>query len=46
VLAERLRHAATIATAVGDQTACADAALAAGRIWQLMTGTEDGTCPR
>jgi hypothetical protein len=46
VLAERLWHAATIAATAGDQTACQDAALAAGRIWQLMTGAEDGACPR
>jgi hypothetical protein len=46
VLAERLRHAATIAMTSADQTACQNAALAAGRIWQLMTGAEDGTCPR
>jgi hypothetical protein len=46
VLAERLWHAATIATTSADQTACQNAALAAGRIWQLMTGAEDGACPR
>jgi hypothetical protein len=46
VLAQRLCHAATIATTSGDQTACQDAALAARRIWQLMTGAEDGACPR
>jgi hypothetical protein len=45
LLRDRLRHAATIATAAGDQTACTDAAQAAGRICQLMAGGDDDACP-
>jgi hypothetical protein len=45
LLRDRLWHAARIATAVGDQTACTDGAQAAGRICQLMAGGDDGACP-
>ncbi len=41
VLQDRLRRAATIAVTAGDRTACTDAALAAGRICQLMTRADD-----
>jgi hypothetical protein len=46
LLQDRLRHAATIATAVTDQTACTDAAQAAGRICQLMSSGHDDSHPR
>jgi hypothetical protein len=46
LLHDRLRHAATMATTTGDRTACTDAALAAGRICQLMERGDDDTCPR
>jgi hypothetical protein len=46
LLRDRLWHAATIAATAGDRTACTDAALAAGRICQLMARDDDDTCPR
>ncbi len=46
LLADRLSHAATIAATAGDRAACTDAALAAGRICQLMTRADDDGRPR
>ena len=46
LLADRLSQAAAIAATAGDQAACTDAALAAGRICQLMTGGDDDSRPR
>ncbi len=46
LLRDRLLHAATIAATAGDRSACQDAALAAGRICQLMARDDNDTCPR
>ncbi len=46
VLRDRLSHAATIAATAGDRTACTDAALAAGRICQLMSTGHNDSRPR
>jgi hypothetical protein len=45
LLWDRLSHAATIAATAGDRTACTEAALAAGRICQLMTTGHDDSRP-
>jgi hypothetical protein len=46
LLRDQLTRAAPDAAMPADQAACADAALAAGHIWQLMAGEGDGTRPR
>jgi hypothetical protein len=45
LLRDRLWHAATIATAASDQTACTDAAQAADRMCQLMSSGDDDSRP-
>jgi hypothetical protein len=45
LLRDRLSHAATIAATAGDRNACTDAALAAGRICQLMSTGHDDSRP-
>ena len=45
VLRDHLTRASPDAVAPADQAACAGGALAAGRIWQLMAGGDDGACP-
>jgi hypothetical protein len=45
LLCDQLTRAALDAAVPADQAACTDGARAAGRIWQLMTGGDDDTCP-
>lgn len=46
LLRDQLTRAAQDAAIPADQAACAEGALAAGRIWQLMAGEDDGARPR
>jgi len=46
LLRDQLTGAAPDLAVPADQAACADAALAAAHIWQLMAGGDDGACPR
>jgi hypothetical protein len=45
LLRDQLTRAAPDAAIPADQAACADGALAAGRICQLMAGGDHGACP-